>query len=206
MLKKLKTHFFSGLLILGPVFLTTIFIGYLVRITDQFIVNPVFRILPWDIEVNFKIFITKVAIGIVVFFSVCIVGFLAERFIFRRVFLGWETFLQSIPFFNKIYSSIKDIIKAFFGDKSQVYKKVVFIEYPRKGIYSMGFVMAERRWEIHQKTNKEMVTVLVPSPPNPATGYFCFVPKEEVIEASMTIEEGIRLVISGGAAIPRLKE
>ena len=104
-----------------------------------------------------------------------------------------------------MYISFKDIAHAFFGDKSGVFKRVVFIEYPRKGIYAMGFVTQEKPWELSIQTGKELVSVFVPSPPNPATGMFVFVPKEEVIETRVTVEEGIKLVISGGAALPALK-
>ena len=92
------------------------------------------------------------------------------------------------------------------GEKTGVFKRAVFLEYPRKGIYVLAFVMNEKRWAIHEKTGKDIVNVFVPAPPNPATGNFVFVLREELIEADITVEEGIRLVISGGAAVPPLKK
>src|SRR3989338_6740481 len=120
--------------------------------------------------------------------------------------MAFENFLETIPFFNSIYSSIKDVAQAFFGDKRGVFKCVVFIEYPRKGLYAMGFVTQDKPWEISDKLGKEIWSIFVPSPPNPATGNFVLVPKEDVIFSSMTIEEGIRAVISGGAAVPSRKK
>jgi uncharacterized membrane protein len=202
-LHKLRNHFVSGLLVLGPLFLTVIFIAYLVKLTDKFVVNPIFQVLPFEIEASFKVFLAKLALALFVLFFVSFIGFIAERFIFKRLFSGWENFLKNIPLFNSIYSSIREVVQAFFGDKKGVFKRVVFLEYPRKGIYVMGFVTQEKSWELHDLTKKTIINIFVPSPPNPATGYFVFVPKEELIESTMTVEQGIRMVISGGAAVPQ---
>ena len=202
MLKKLKTHFVSGLVLLAPFFLTVLFLGYLVTLADSFIVDPLFEILPIDVEVTFKVILTKIAIGIVVVVVVSLIGMFAEKFIFKKLFQGTESFLKSIPVFSRVYLSIKEIWQAFFGDKSGVFKRVVFIEYPRKGIYTLGFVTAERRWRLHDKTGQELVSVFVPHPPNPAAGFLTFVPKGELIEAEISVEEGLKLIISGGAAVP----
>ncbi len=205
MLKNLKTHFIAGLVVLAPFFLTLLFLGYLVRLTDVFIVNPVFRLLPIEVDATFKIFLTKIAIAVCVLLITCFVGLVAEKFIFKRMLSSGESFLTNIPVFNRIYLSIKEIAVAFFGDKSGVFKRVVFMEYPRKGIYALAFVTREKRWALHEATGKDLVTVFVPSPPNPATGFFVFVPKEDLIDADVTVEEGIKMVISGGAAVPPLK-
>ena len=206
MWKKFRNHFFTGLVALAPFFLTLIFVQYLVRLADNFIVNPLFQILPFDFEQSFKIILTKLAIGVVVIIFVTGIGWTAEKFIFKQIFAAWDGFLQTIPFFNRIYSSIKEVSQAFFGDKTGVFKRVVYVEYPRKGIYALGFVTQEKPWEIYDKTGKEIINVFLPHPPNPATGYFIFAPKEEVMDSDLTVEEGIRLVISAGAAIPAQKE
>lgn len=199
---KLRHYFATGLLMIGPVFLTLLVVIYLFRLTDRFIVNPVFEILPLDLDQTAKVLAAKLAIAAVVVAFIVFIGFLAERFIFRRV-MGWFDFLlANIPFFNRIYLAIKEIAQAFFGDKSGVFKRVVFVEYPRKGIWAIAFVTSDRRWEIDRRIGREMLTVFVPSPPNPATGFFIFVPKDEAIEAEMSVEEAIKLVISVGAALP----
>ena len=206
MLKTFRTYFVSGLLILAPFFLTVLFIGYLIRLADGFVVDPVFRLLPGEVDVQSKIFLTKFIIAAAVIFFVTVLGFAAQRFIFRRILESGEFVITGIPVFNKVYRSFKDISQAIFGDKSGgIFKRVVFLEYPRKGIYAMGFVTQEKTWALTEKTGKELVSVFVPSPPNPATGFFIFVPKEDLIEVNITVEEGIRLVISGGAAIPNNK-
>ncbi len=206
MLKQFRTYFISGLLILAPFFLTVLFIGYLVRLADTFVVNPVFRLLPADVDMQSRTLLTKVIISLAVLFFVMLLGFAAQRFIFRRILKGGESLLTSIPVFNKIYRSFKDISHAILGDQAGgLFKRVVFVEYPRKGLYTMGFITQEKPWVLTEKLGIELVSVFVPSPPNPATGFFIFVAKEDLIEVNISVEEGIRLVISGGAAVPARK-
>jgi uncharacterized membrane protein len=203
MLKKVRNHFVSGLVVLGPIFLTLVFIGYLVRLTDNFVVNPVFRILPMEIDAASKVILTKVAIAVVVFVFVSFVGLAAEKFIFRQLFSMLERAFANVPIFNKVYNSIKEVTLALFGEKKGHLGRVVYVEYPRKGSYAIAFVSHEGPWDATRKVGKDLVTVYVPSPPNPATGFFIFVPPEEIIESDLSTEEGIRLVISGGAAVPK---
>ncbi len=205
-LKHFRTHFISGLLVLAPLFLTVIVIGYLVRIADAFVVNPVFRLLPVsDVDSSLKTVLTKIAIGIVVVGLVTLIGLWAEKILFKQFMAAGEGMIKAIPVFNKVYGSIREIAQAFFGDKKGVFKRVVYVEYPRKGAYALGFITQDKPWDIHQRIGKPILTVFIPSPPNPATGLFIFVPVEDIIETDVTVEEGIKLVISGGAAVPPLK-
>lgn len=203
MIQKIRNHFISGLLALGPLFLTILLISYLVRLTDRFVVNPLFQILPFEIEKGFKILLAKLIIGVVVVIGVGLVGLAVEKFVFKKLFQNLEKLLKNIPLFSNVYLSFREIIQAFFGDKRGLFRRVVFVEYPRKGVYVMGFVTQDKRWDIHDKTGKNLVSVFVPAPPNPATGNFVFVPVDELIGSDLTVEEGIRLVISGGAAVPQ---
>lgn len=206
MFKHFKTHFVSGLLVLAPLFITIWVVRYLLRLVDALIVNPVFSVLPVPMDATLVVILTKAAIAAVVILLVALIGLGAEKLLVRQMLSGAEALLQTIPFFNKVYGSVKDIAQAFFGDKKGIFRRTVFVEYPRKGIYAVGFVTQERRWEAGRVIGRELVTVFVPSPPNPATGYFILVPKEDVIETRLSIEDGIKLVISGGAAVPSLGE
>ena len=200
--EKFRSYFAAGLVVLAPLFLSIIFISYLFKLADNFIVNPVFQLLPIQLEAGFKMILTKIVIALVVILIVAIIGYVTRKFLMVNLFNFGESVLKSIPFFNRIYVLLKDIMEAFFDDKKGLFKRVVFLEYPRKGIYALGFVTQERPWALSEKTGKDVVSVFVPSPPNPATGMFVFAPKEELIEANVSVEEGIKLVISGGAAVP----
>jgi len=204
--EKFRTHFISGILVLAPFFLTVIFIGYLVKIVDAFVVNPLFRLLPVSVmDATVLVYLTKIAIGLFVILFISLVGILAERLIFRQILVFLESLLRGIPVFSKVYGSIKEIKEAFFRDKGGVFRRVVYLEYPRKGIYALGFVTQEKDWEITTIARQRTFTVFIPSPPNPATGFFIFVPESEIIPSALTVEEGIKLVISGGAAVPSVK-
>lgn len=204
---KLKAYFISGLLVLAPLFLTVIFLSYLIRLSDQLIVNPIFNLLPVSqVDRLWLELVTKICIAAVAVLLLCLIGFLTQKFLFRRVLETGDALLKNIPVFNKIYGSIRDIAEAFFGDKTGVFKRAVFVEYPRKGIWALGFVTQERPWALGEKVGKEIVSIFVPSPPNPATGMFVFVPKEDLVDAGVSVEEGIKMVLSGGAAVPGLKK
>ena len=205
MLERVRNHLLSGLLALAPLFFTVLVIRYLLKLTDAFVVNPVFHLLPIQLDAAFKIVLAKIAIGLCVLVFIALVGIATEKIFARQFLRGAEALFKGIPLFNKLYGSFQDLVQAFFGDKKGVFKRVVFVEYPRKGIYALGFVMQERRWDIHEKTGRRIINVFIPSPPNPATGLFIFVPKEEIIESDLTVEDGIKLVISGGAVVPPLR-
>jgi uncharacterized membrane protein len=205
-MRKPHAYFVSGLVLLAPAFLTVLFIGYLVKLADHFVVNPVFQTLPIVVDANSKVLLAKVIIAVFVLLFVTALGFAAEKFIFRKVLESGEAVLMNIPVFSKVYLSFKEISQAFFGEKSGIFKRVVFIEYPRKGLYALGFVTQEKSWELSEKVGKDLVSVFLPHPPNPAAGYFVFVPREELIETHVTVEEAIRLTISAGAAFPNSKK
>lgn len=198
----IRNHFVAGLVLLTPIFLTILIVAWLVRLIDTYVVNPLFQVLPVNADASFKIALTKVTIAVLVVLFVTLLGFFAERFIFRRVLHKIEDLLLKIPLLNSVYGSIREIAQAFFGDKKGIFKKVVFLEYPRKGLWVLAFVMQDKPWEINDKTGKDIVVLFVPSPPNPATGMFVFAPREEIIDADMTVEEAIKLTISGGVAVP----
>ncbi len=205
MFKKLRNYFASGLFILAPFFLTLVFISWLVKLADSFVVNPVFRLLPMEFDADSKIIVTKLIIAVSVVIFVTLLGIAAQKFIFRKLMQTGEVFISGIPLFNKVYLWFKEISHAFMGEKVGIFKRVVFLEYPRKGLYSMGFVTQDKNWELCDKVEHDLLSVFVPSPPNPATGFFVFVPREELIETSVTVEEGIKMIISGGAALPTKK-
>ncbi len=197
-----RNHFASGLLVLGPLYLSVLFIGYLIRLTDRLVVNPLFEVLPFQMDAQFKVFFTKIAIGAIVILIVSVVGLVAEKFLIRKVISSGEAVIKNIPFFSNIYSSIKEIAQAFFGEKQGQFGRVVYVEYPRREAWAVAFVTNESPWEVHEKVGKDLITIFVPKPPNPATGFFISVPKSQVIDSDMTVEEGIRMVLSFGAVAP----
>ncbi len=141
--------------------------------------------------------------GFILFFAVIIlVGIFATNIIGKRMISFGEKIMTRIPLANRIYLAVQQISTAFLGSKRSVFSEVVLVEYPRKGIYSIGFVTSEAEGEVQCKTSQRVVCVFIPTTPNPTSGLLIFVPREELIYLDMTTEDGLKMVISGGVVTP----
>jgi uncharacterized membrane protein len=134
---------------------------------------------------------------------ILLVGLLTRNLV-GRLFVGWlENLLTSIPFVRSVYSAVKDLVGAFIlGGKGRTFRKVVMMEYPRRGLFSIGFVTNEMSFTHPDGAHFEFFNVYVPNPPNPTSGALVLVPKNEAIQLSLSIEEGLKLVLSGGIVLP----
>jgi len=142
-------------------------------------------------------------VGFVIFFAVIIlVGIFATNIIGKRMISFGERIMTRIPLANRIYKAVQQISTAFLGSNRSIFQKVVLIEYPRKGIYSLGFMTAKGEGEVQRKTARDVACVFVPTTPNPTSGMLVFVPNEQLIHLDMTSEDGLKLVVSGGVVVP----
>lgn len=132
------------------------------------------------------------------------IGTVAKHAIGKRIFTLLERVILKIPMLNIVYSTAQQIIDALRNSNTGTFRKVVLFEYPRKGLYVIGFLTNENSddWEIKQKTGKDLISVFLPTTPNPTSGFLLFIPREDCIFLKMGISEGMRLVISGGAVAP----
>jgi len=200
-MKKLRTYFITGLLVITPIGLTIFLIWNLFVFIDGILGEYISFIL-----VRFFGFsmtepvrgIGFIAILILILFT----GMLTSNYFGRKLFELGEWILKSIPFVNKIYNATQQISKAFISEKREVFKKAVLVEYPRKGIYSIGFVTRDTGGEVKEKLDEDGVSIFLPSTPNPTTGFVLFVPKKDLIELDMSIEDSLKLIISFGAVLP----
>ncbi|MCD8501246.1 MAG: DUF502 domain-containing protein [Bacillaceae bacterium] len=112
-----------------------------------------------------------------------------------------DVFFRKIPIANYIYSSVEQMIHAFTQERSS-FKKVVMIEYPRKGMFTLGFLTGESKGEVQRRTNKECINVFLPTTPNPTSGWLVLVPVEDVTLLDMTVEQGLKFIITGGVVVP----
>ena len=103
---------------------------------------------------------------------------------------------------GKIYITIKEMSRAFLGQDKQIFEQVVLVEYPRKGVYSLGFITTKACREIQEKTQADVVYVFLPTVPNPTNGYFLIVPKDRIMPLEMSVADGFKLVVSGGTFSP----
>ena len=148
-------------------------------------------------------FIDVPGVGFILFFAVIIlVGIFATNLLGRRLISFGEKIMIRIPLANRIYKAVQQISTAFLGSSRSIFHTVVLIEYPRKGIYSLGFLTTEGAGEVQHKTEQQVSCVFVPTTPNPTSGMLVFVPHDQLIFLDMTTEDGLKLVVSGGMVAP----
>lgn len=133
---------------------------------------------------------------------ILIVGFIASNIIGKRLIDYGDNILQRLPLARGIYSSARQIIDAFTVQGQNAFQKVVLLEYPRKGLYVLGFVTGSSKGEIQEKTQGETVNIFIPTTPNPTSGMLILAPRKEVIDLQMTVEQGMKVIISGGLVSP----
>ncbi|MBU1423156.1 MAG: DUF502 domain-containing protein, partial [Bacteroidetes bacterium] len=127
------------------------------------------------------------------------IGIMSRNLFGRVIIKAFDSFITSLPLARTIYSAIRDLISAFaIGAKSKTFKNVVMVEYPRRGIYCVGFATNEITFQSNPDNQLDVIGVYFPHPPNPTSGVLIFVPKDEIKVLNMTIEEGLKLVLSGG--------
>jgi uncharacterized membrane protein len=132
-----------------------------------------------------------------------LVGLLSRNLVGRLLFSWFENFLRSIPFVRSVYGAIKDLVGAFtLGSKGKTFRQVVMIQYPRAGLYTIGFVTNEMPFVAANDRRMEFLNVYIPNPPNPTSGMLILVPKQEAMPLQLTIEQGLKLVLSGGIVTP----
>jgi uncharacterized membrane protein len=130
---------------------------------------------------------------------VSVIGVLARYYFGRRLIAWADNMMLRVPVLNKIYGTIKQVDEAFTSGKKSSFKTVVLVEYPREGIYSVGFLTSEQADEVRRKTDKKCVCVFIPTTPIPTGGFLIVVPEEKVIKLDMSVADGLKYIISVGA-------
>jgi len=130
---------------------------------------------------------------------VTFIGLLTRNYIGRRLIKFADNLMLRVPILNKIYGTIKQVDQAFTSGKKSSFQTVALVEYPREGIYSVGFITSEQAQEVYEKTNKKCVCIFIPTTPLPTGGFLIIVPEEKVIKLDMSVEEGFKYIISIGA-------
>jgi len=201
MWKKAKSYFITGLLVLTPLVLTIFIIWKLFVAIDGLLRGFISNMLERVGVPN-----TIYGLGFIsIILLILLTGMVARNYFGRKVLKLGEDVLTRIPLINRIYMAIQQISNAFFSEKREVFKRAVLIEYPRKGIYSIGFFTQDTRGEVQERLDRDVVSIFLPTTPNPTSGVLLFVPKTDVTELDISIEEALKLVISGGAIVPSSK-
>ncbi|HOX54662.1 MAG: DUF502 domain-containing protein [Candidatus Omnitrophica bacterium] len=198
-MKKLRGYFITGLAVFLPIAITI----YILVVAFRFFDNILGRFINIYLLRTGGIYIP--GLGLILFILVVfLTGFFTRHFLGRKIFPFFERiFLLKPPLIRQIYPSVKKIINLVLSQEKPSFKKAVLVEYPRKGIYSLGFVANEGMKEAKDKTNTDdLVNVLIPSSPSPFSGYLIMVPKKELIYLDISIEKAFELIISDGVLNP----
>ena len=194
LLSSLRNNFIAGVVVLIPIGITLYLTVFIINISSKLIpkeINPN-HYLPYNIP-GLEILIAV--------FLITIIGWISLSFIGKRLFNFFEAILNKIPIIRTIYSAVEQLIETFTSSKSDK-KTVVLVEYPRKGVYAVGFATKENTGEIKKKAGKELLNVFVPTTPNPTSGFLLMFPKEEVIFLDLTFEEASKFIVSAGSFNP----
>jgi uncharacterized membrane protein len=188
----LRNYFITGVVVLIP-------IGFTLYLT-KFLIGISSKIIPQNLNPNnyLPYAIPGIEILISILF-ITIVGGLSLSFLGKRILKLIDDLFKRIPVLRTIYSSILQMTESF-SNKDNDKKSVVLIEYPRKGVWAVGFATKENKGEMSDKTNKKLINVFVPTTPNPTSGFLLMFPIEEVIYLNMTFEEASRFIVSAGTA------
>lgn len=206
MWQKLRDNFIAGIAVILPAVVTIWLLMVLYKWINRGLLMPLTKLFTPYLVNPYLEHSVSIAIFILLILIIIAIGMAARIIFIRKIFSSGEKVFFKIPMVGRIYVAMKQLSRAFLGDKSSVFKSVVLVEYPRQGIYSIGFLTSENKGEIHNKTGKKLFNVYVPSVPNPTTGFFVLVPEKEIILLKMSIEDAMKLAISGGAVTPHTVE
>ena len=180
---QLKKSFFTGLLVVIPIGLTIYILIFIIKLLNNFL--P-FKFLPYG---------TGIVLTIIL---ITFIGFMTTNIIGKRLIEMGEKFISSIPLVKNVYTAVKQISDAMLSSKGKNFRRVVLIEYPRKGIYTLAFVTGVSKGEVQEKTRSNVINLFVPTTPNPTSGFYLMVPGTDVIDLDMSVEDAFKLLISGG--------
>ena len=196
----LQRQFLAGLLVFLPVVITLWFLGWVVALMDGLL-----DVLPAPLHPNSYLPFAVPGLGAVVTIGlIFFLGFLTKGVATRRFLAAWDKILVQIPIFRGVYTAVQKLVQTFLG-QSQGHRQVVMIEYPRKGVYTVGFAMGRAWTELEKNNESPLVNVFVPTTPNPTSGFYLLVPLSEVAPLDMSMEEALKLITSGGLITPEDK-
>ncbi len=198
--ESLQRYFLAGLLVFLPVVITLWFLGWVIGLLDGLL-----DVFPAGVHPNTYLPFAIPGLGAIVTVTLILfLGILTRGVATRRFLAAWENIFVKIPIFRGIYTAVQKLVQTFLG-QSQNSRQVVMIEYPRKGIYTVGFAMGRAWQELERKQDAQLVNVFIPTTPNPTSGFYLLVPTTEISPVNMTMEEALKLITSGGLITPEDK-
>lgn len=203
MFRSLRNAFLTGIVVILPLGVTIIVINFLLQKLGTPASNFFFWFLDpdWRAAPAIKLALESISV-LVVFCLITLLGY-GSRFVVGRILLRWlEQLLDSVPFINTVYRTVKQIVDTFSQERKAVFQEVVLIEYPRKRSYVIGFLTSQASGETQEVTGETIANIFVPTTPNPTSGFLLMLPESDITRLKMSITDGMKLIISGGAVVP----
>ena len=199
LLSRLRTYLLTGILVTAPISIT-IYLTYnfLLWVDDK--VTP---LIPDHYNPQYYLPFSIPGMGfvlVIVFFI--FIGWFFKNLFGHVIMGGWETIVHRLPIINVIYKALKQILETMMMDQSQAFREAVMFEFPRKGIWVIGFVTGIAKGEVQRLTEDEVVNVFFPTTPNPTSGFLVFVPRKDLIVLDMKVDDALKMIISGGILTP----
>ena len=194
----MKRYFITGLLIWIPLGITFLVLNWLVGAMDQTL-----ELLPQRFHTEHMLGQHIPGLGVV--FTVVVVfatGLLAANFIGQRLVRFWESVLSRIPVVKSIYYSVKQVSDTLFSSSGQAFRKALLVQYPRQGSWTIAFLTGQPGGDVANHLDGDFVSVYVPTTPNPTSGFFLMMPRADVVELDMSVDDALKYIISMGVVTP----
>ena len=195
----MKKYFITGLLVLVPIFVTAWVLVTLISTMDKSLL-----LLPMSWRPAAQIGLEIPGMGaILTLMIIFITGVIARNFFGRQLLAMWDDFLSRVPFVKSIYSSVKQVSDTLFSDSGNAFRQAVLVQYPHQGAWTIAFVTGSPGGDVVNHLHGDYVSIYVPTTPNPTSGFFLMMPKSEVIELEMSVDEALKYIISMGTVAPK---
>ncbi|MCB4809713.1 DUF502 domain-containing protein [Methylovorus menthalis] len=194
----MKRYFITGLLVLVPLFITAWVLATLIGLMDQ---SLLLLPLAWRPEAQFGRSVPGIG-AILTLLIIFVTGLVATNFFGKQLIALWENLLGRVPVVKSIYNSVKQVSDTLFSDSGNAFRKALLVQYPREGSWTVAFLTGQPGGDVSNHLKGDYVSVYVPTTPNPTSGFFLMMPREDVIELDMSVDEALKYIISMGVVAP----
>lgn len=198
-MQRMRAYFFAGILVTAPLFIT----GYVAWLFVNFVDDKITPLIPPAYNPETYLPFALPGLGLVILFcGLSLIGMLMAGFMGRLFIRFSEGLLNRMPVIRSVYNAVKQILETVLAQQSNAFREAVLVEYPRRGIWAIAFITGATEGEVQGITADECINIFLPTTPNPTSGFLLFVPRQDLISLSMSVEEAIKMVISGGIVTP----
>jgi uncharacterized membrane protein len=197
--RSIRNYLIGGLLVWIPIMVTVWVVRFLARILDQslLLLPP-----PWRPEALFGMYVPGLGV-ILSLLLLLLTGVVVKNLFGGRMVRGLESLVRRVPVIGPVYSGAKTFSETVLTEKGSSFKQVVMVEFPRKGVFSIGFITSEDLEEVQARTAQDVTCVFVPTTPNPTTGFIILVPRDEVVRLDMTVDDAFKMLLTLGVVVPK---